>query len=202
MMMEGGFYSRLASEPKVLFGGHPSQAQCDHLRTMGVRYFIDLTTPHEKRRLQAYDYKDAVYVNFPIRDNFIPCDMDLFNEFLVWLVFTIGVMRDDELMYVHCKGGHGRSGMVACCVLCAGKKLTPEQSVMEVTRSHHERPLLTPKWRKQLCPPNEVQRVFIGRVSEHHNAEKAATTHTLEKAFNVARKRMLTRTHSQPKLMS
>lgn len=199
-MMEGGFYSRLSREPKVLFGGHPSQEQCAHLRSIGVRYIIDLTTPRERKRLPTYDHSPFIYVNFPIRDNFIPYDMDLFNEFLVWLVFTIGVMQDDELMYVHCKGGHGRSGMVACCILCVLHGLSPDRSVREVTQSHQERPMLTPKWKKQLCPPNEVQRVFVGRISEHHNAEKASTARTLENAFNATRVRLLTRTHSQTKL--
>lgn len=162
--METGFYSRLRREPKVIFGGYPTEDHFQHLKRIGVRYFIDLTTPYEKKRLPMYHDDSIIYVNFPIKDNFIPYNLDLFHEFIVWLVFTIGVMKEEELMYIHCKGGHGRSGMVVCCVLCARHSLSPETSIQETTISHHERPLLTEKWRTRQCPSNEIQRMFVHRI--------------------------------------
>lgn len=165
-----GFYSQIRRDPRLLFGGYPSACHLEHLKSVGVRYIIDLTTSYEKRKLPPYHMPDdkMVYINFPIRDNFIPYDMDLFHEFIVWLVFTIHVMRDTERMYIHCKGGHGRSGMVVCCILCLMHDLLPDKSIEEVTTSHKERPILTAKWKTRLCPPNEVQRVFIHRVYECH----------------------------------
>lgn len=161
--MNNGFYSRLSREPRLLFGGYPSQSQFEYLKSVGVRYFIDLTTPIERKRLPVYNQHDnkIIYINFPIRDNFIPYNMEMFNEFINWLVFTIGVMNENEFMYIHCKGGHGRSGMVMCCILCAMHNLLPEKSIEEVTISHKERPLLTSKWKTRVCPSNEVQQVFV-----------------------------------------
>lgn len=189
--METGFYSRLQREPRLLFGGYPSGERFEYLKSMGVRYFIDLTTPIERRRLLVYNYKDdkIIYVNFPIRDNFIPYNMDMFNEFVTWLVFTIGVMKEDELMYIHCKGGHGRSGMVMCCILCIMYKLLPEKSIQEVTTSHMERPLLKAKWKTRLCPSNEVQRIFVNHLFRCNNQKNICLE--LENAFNTKRKWML-----------
>lgn len=197
-MMEDGFYSRMKREPRLLFGGYPTNTQFERLKQMGVRYFIDLTTLHDRKRLSVYQHghKDIIYINFPIRDNFIPYDMDLFNEFIVWLVFTMGVMKPDEQMYVHCKGGHGRSGMVVCCILCLLFDLSPEKSIEETTDSHNERPLLTPKWRTQLCPSNEIQRMFIHRIYQRNRMKYIVHNHNnigieLEHVFNTTRKRIL-----------
>lgn len=193
--METGFYSQIRREPRLLFGGFPSGSHIEHLKSIGVRYFIDLTTPFEKKKLPVYNIKDdnkLVYINFPIRDNFIPYDMNLFNEFIVWLIFTINVMKEDESMYIHCKGGHGRSGMVVCCILCLMYNLSPEQSIEETTSSHNDRPLLTAKWRSRLCPSNDIQRVFIHRIHQSHKQQKTSNINfELENAFNTARTRML-----------
>jgi len=192
--METGFYSQLRRDPRLLFGGYPSGNRIRYLKSIGVRYVIDLTTPYEKKKLPVYNSydNDIIYVNFPIRDNFIPYDMNLFNEFIVWLIFTIGVMKEDEMMYVHCKGGHGRSGMVMCCILCLMYNLLPEKSIEEITTSHRERPLLTEKWRTQLCPSNEIQRIFINRVYQSNHIQKQNNVNfKLENAFNTARSRIL-----------
>lgn len=198
--METGFYSRMSREPRLLFGGYPSPGQFEYLKSMGVRYFIDLTTPTERKRLPVYNQKDdrIIYINFPIRDNFIPYNMDMFNEFITWLVFTVGVMREDELMYIHCKGGHGRSGMVMCCILCMMHNILPEKSIEEVTTSHKERPLLAEKWKTRLCPSNEVQRVFVNHL---YQCNRQNIYLALENAFNTKRKSILNHQKSK-KLLS
>lgn len=195
--METGFYSRLHRDDRLLFGGFPSGSHFEHLKSMGVKYFIDLTTPFEKKKLPVYDCHDIIYVNFPIKDNFIPYNMDLFNEFIIWLVFTISVMKENEFMYIHCKGGHGRSGMVVCCILCMLYGLSPEKSIEEVSISHNERPLLTSKWKGRLCPSNEIQRIFVNRVHQCNMRKNTQIHLELENAFNTTRRRLLN--HQQSK---
>lgn len=191
--MDTGFYSFLKQDPRLLFGGYPTGCQVKYLKSIGVKYFIDLTTPYEKRKLSTYDYgENVVYVNFPIKDNFIPYDVNLFNEFLIWLLFTISVMKENERMYIHCKGGHGRSGMIMCCILCNMFQLSPEKSIEEVSQSHQERPLLSLKWKTRLCPSNDIQRMFIHRLYGFDNVKKNMPSYKLENAFNINRKRLLT----------
>lgn len=191
-MNTGGFYSFLKQDPRLLFGGYPTGDHVSYLKSIGVKYFIDLTTPYEKKKLSVYDCQDdMVYVNFPIKDNFIPYDMNLFNEFLIWLLFTINVMKEHELMYIHCKGGHGRSGMIMCCILCNLYHLSPEKSIQEVSQSHQERPLLSLKWKTRLCPSNDIQRMFVHHMYEVDQIKKNTLSYQLENVFNINRKRLL-----------
>lgn len=164
--MEADFVSRLKTNPRLLFGGFPTKSGLEQLQREGVKYIIDLTTLNEKEKLNVYDAKEyqMIYVNFPIKDNFIPYDIKSFNDFIIWLMFTMNVLKEKESMYIHCKGGHGRSGMVVCCLLCLLHDLTPEQSIGEVTESHRDRPNLGLKWKTRLCPSNNVQRIFVNRI--------------------------------------
>lgn len=191
--MNTGFYSFIKQDSRLLFGGYPSGYHFDYLKSIGVKYFIDLTTPYERKKLNVYNHndEDIIYVNFPIKDNFIPFDMNLFNEFLIWLLFMISVLKENEMVYIHCKGGHGRSGMLMCCLLCKLYQISPEESIKQVTQSHHDRPLLSPKWKTRQCPSNEIQRMFVARVCAWENKEKNLNFQ-IEDSFNITRKRLLT----------
>lgn len=189
-------YSRLKTNPKIYFGGYPTRDDMKHLQEqMRVVHIIDLTTPVEKYHLPSYCARDfnMLYTNFPIRDNFIPEDMERFNEFLVWLSVMIESMKENESVYIHCKGGHGRSGLVVSCLLCMMYDKSPLESVQEVSQSHRERPSLSLKWKMRLCPSNYIQRVFIHNLfGKHHHP--ASTNHLLKEmeiALNAARRRFL-----------
>lgn len=188
------FFSNIESHPRMLFGGYPTRDGMVQLQNMNVKYIVDLTTPIEKNKLGYYYAKDygMTYISFPIRDNFVPYDMDSFNEFIVSLMFIVNNMKDNEYIYIHCKGGHGRSGMIVCCLLCLMYGKTPSQSIHEVTHGHRQRPLLSSKWKMRLCPSNEIQRVFVDRIFRSHNMmNNAPLTRELENVFNNVRKRIL-----------
>lgn len=194
--MSCGFYSSIKTHPRVLFGSYPTKDGMGALRDMGVRYIVDLTTPSEKSRLEPYQAKeyDMTYIHFPIKDNFVPYDMESFNEFIVWLMYIIQSLKDHEYIYIHCKGGHGRSGMIVCCVLCLMYGLTPSQSIQEVTHGHRQRPDIGAKWKMRLCPSNEIQRVFVDRVfqsNQRPSRPQDAISRDLEQVFNNLRRRLL-----------
>jgi len=186
--MKGGrFYSVIESLPQVFFGGYPSLSNMVFLANENVVHMIDLTTPHEKERLPIYDAKEhgMMYANFPIPDNFIPSDLERFNEFMVWLCYQVDRLKPEERIYVHCKGGHGRSGMVMACLLCMMANKSPEESIHETTSAHRERPLLSPKWKTRMCPSNHIQRLFV------HNHIGNSLVREAGDALNNARRRLL-----------
>lgn len=192
-----GFYSVLKNTPHLLFGGYPNLHEMQELQDSGVKYIIDLTTPHEKRRLDVYQAKDyqMIYANFPIEDNFVPQDMNAFHEFIVWLSFTLDSLRFNEKMYIHCKGGHGRSGMVVACLLCFHYRHTSSEAIAETTEAHRLRPELAMKWKTHMCPSNSIQRLFVHRIFQMSSPEKRSCIDPisleLENAMNSARRRML-----------
>ena len=196
--MNLGFCSIIRKTPSLLFGGYPSASEMKTLQEYGVKYIIDLTTPHEKKRLDVYQAKDfgMVYINFPIEDNFVPRDMNAFHEFIVWLGFTVDSMKQDEKIYIHCKGGHGRSGMIVACLLSFHYGRTSSDAIDETTEAHRLRPELGLKWKTRACPSNGVQRLFVHRIFHMLNdATKRVCadplSQDLENALNSARKRIL-----------
>lgn len=197
-----GFFSTIKSDSRVLFGSYPTTEGMALLRENGVKYIVDLTTPGEKNRLDPYFPKEfnMTYIHFPIRDNFVPYDMESFNEFIVWLIFIIQSMKEHERIYIHCKGGHGRSGMIVCCVLCLMYGMTPSQSIGEVTLGHRQRPDIGAKWKMRLCPSNEIQRIFVDRVfqSNQNKSCRDVSPSNIEHVFNSLRRRMLF-THREQK---
>jgi hypothetical protein len=192
------FCSQMTTCPQILFGGFPVDTQLAVLRDYSVRYIIDLTTPSEKKRLQPYHPKqyDLVYVNFPIKDNSIPHDVETFNEFIVWLSHLLNSI-DRDCVYIHCKGGHGRSGLIVASILCFHYNKSPSESISETTHAHRVRQDITDKWRSRFCPSNPVQRQFIHQVFQskghHHDivSEYRLLTYELKTVLNSHRKRLL-----------
>jgi len=183
------FYSIPTSLQQVLFGGYPREEELTSLKELGVVYIIDLTTPFEKKKLQPYNAKEynMTYVNFPIYDNFIPVDIEKFHEFMSWLMFMIGSLKTDEKVYIHCRGGHGRSGMIVASLLCIMHNKTPAESIEEITIAHRERPILSPKWKTRLCPSNHVQRVFLHNMYD----TSCSLRYNIEQSLYSTRRRLL-----------
>jgi len=196
-----GFCSIVPKNPNLLFGGYPGFPEMQKLQEEGVKYIIDLTTPHEKRRLDVYHAKEyqMMYANFPIEDNFVPRDMNAFHEFIMWLSFTVGSMKPNEKMYIHCKGGHGRSGLIVACLLCIHYNYTSSDAIAETTEAHRLRPELAMKWKTRMCPSNSIQRLFVHRISQMSSVDKRVCadpiSQDLENAMNSARKRLLQQQH-------
>lgn len=157
------FCSRLETDPRLFFGGYPTSQQVHELKEKGFRYIVDCTTAQEKKRLSVYDPKEVglVYISFPIQDNCVPKETETFFEFIGWISYLIEHMEANEFMYIHCKGGHGRSGLICASLLCHIYGMSPAFSIQEVSWAHKNRPALAPKWKHRLCPSNEIQRIFV-----------------------------------------
>ena len=146
---------------KCLFGPYPTTQQVDKLESLGVKYFIDLTTSYEK----INRYKCSVnYISYPIRDNYIPENTQSFIDFLKKLTSLIRSLNNQEKIYIHCKGGHGRSGMVVACLLCVLENIDSSESISKTTRYHSLRPTIKEKWIGRDCPNMRSQQEFIKRL--------------------------------------
>jgi len=202
-----GFCSQLTTDPRILFGGFPTAGAMRSLQERSVRYIVDLTTSFEKKRLAPYFPKQfgMTYIHFPIQDNSVPYDLEAFNEFIVWLSHLLDSLGNDSI-YIHCKGGHGRSGMIVASLLCFHYKKTPEESIRETTIAHQNRIEMTPKWKNRLCPSNPIQRHFLEQVfipSSRRDllSEYRVLTNELKSALNSYRKRLLDESSPRIKLI-
>lgn len=143
---------------KVFFGGYPSSSWFNSLCDFGITLFVDLTTKYEKNHL-PYVYSFDAIINHPIRDNSIPYKTENYYKFIVQLASYI--KSGTEKIYIHCKGGHGRSGLVIASLMCYLDNMHPIDALKNTTILHSTRKELKAKYRNSHCPDNYVQKQYV-----------------------------------------
>lgn len=144
---------------KALFGSYPTQNAITELENEGVKYFVDLTFQHEKKIIP---YKTKYnYISFPIKDRSYPENSIEFSKFIHNLTEIILSLKNNDKIYIHCKGGHGRSGVVVAILVCKIFNFTPEQALEHTTKSHNNREIMRDKWRKIGSPQTYQQKNFV-----------------------------------------
>lgn len=162
-------FASLVYKENVYFGGYPKKEWFSILVNNGTKIFIDLTNFTEKQYYNLYDYHDEIknsypsleYYCFPIDDNQIPVDISRFKDFVFFLCEKIHNLSNHDKMYIHCKGGHGRSGMLTACILCYLLNISPEKALYITTFAHSQRQYLKNKWKNVRCPQTFCQRKFV-----------------------------------------
>lgn len=146
-------------QDKALFGSFPSQETVLHLEEQGVRCFIDLTDSDESKTTPyVTKYK---YIKYPIVDRKIPKDWKSFAQLVVKICQVIHTLGTGEKVYVHCKGGHGRSGIMVACIFCHYYGLNPDEALKQTSKCHSNRPEMREKWRKLGSPQGKRQKDFV-----------------------------------------
>jgi len=84
------------------------------LKEYGVTDFIDLTEKDEGPLPYYSDLKDQSYRRFPIKDGSIP---DSLEKTKLILDTIDNLIEDGKLIYLHCWGGVGRTGLIVGCWL-------------------------------------------------------------------------------------
>lgn len=151
-------------EDKALFGSYPTQDIVNDFIDKDVLYFIDLTTDYEKQRLHVYNVKNCHYINFQIRDRNIPENLEEFCKFIVKLSNIIKHLREKEYLYLHCRGGHGRAGIVVSCLLCYMYNMSSQESLTKTNKFHNDRITMNEKWRQLGSPQTDKQKNFVRRL--------------------------------------
>ena len=148
---------------KALFGSFPSIESVYELQKEGVKYFIDVTCINE-RGIKRYNNDllfNGVYIQYEILDNRVPSDYKSFSKFIVYISNIINSLKKKELIYIHCKGGHGRSCIVVSCILSYLFKKNPKESISIINDCHNNRIDMKYKWRKIGFPQTYIQKKFI-----------------------------------------
>ena len=145
---------------KAIFGHYPSQDEIDDLEKMGVIWFVNLTYSDERL---IKPYKTTYnYINFPIKDNDIPLNIVNYTKFLIRLSKIIKSIKGNEKIYIHCKAGHGRCGIVVSCLLYLLLKNINSFQALEMTNNYHNKRInMRERWRRIGSPQTRGQKMFV-----------------------------------------
>ena len=153
-------YSCYFFEDKCLFGSYPTQKQIEILEKNGVRIFVDLTEPVENLPEYTTNY---LKINYQIKDRKVPEDYKKFSGFIIYLRNLVKKLKDSKI-YIHCKGGHGRSGLVAACLLSFMNSLSSTKALELTREAHGTRKIMRDYWRKIGAPQTREQHGFVKKI--------------------------------------
>jgi hypothetical protein len=166
----------------VRFGAYPDEARIRVLEELGYGDLIDLTSTGE---CTPYARSEHTTVRRePMEDRRVP-SVEALSGAVAW---ALSLVRKGTLVYVHCRGGHGRAALFAACLLvsyaysgvrCTWADLTDPADVaieaLDMVRAAHQgRTVMDRKWRKMGAPQTSAQRDFV-HVYAHACARKART---------------------------
>lgn len=141
-----------------LFGSYPPQEFADHLQEMGVEYFVDLTEESDKHIVKYHVSGNTKKINYPIRDKDIPNNTRTFSAFILALM---EIIKNKKKMYVHCRGGHGRSGIVVACLIKLYYDIDADKALDLTYECHQKRRVMRDRWRQLGSPQTLSQKKFV-----------------------------------------
>ncbi len=151
------------------FGGYPTKKEFNELlQKVRITEFIDLTTIKERQNL-SYNYefdlknRDILYRNYCILDNKIPKSTE---SFLKLVLFTGEKIKKNTAIYIHCKGGHGRSSLFVACLFMYLLSYNSEESLNQTKEVHKQRKNLKDKYKDIEVPSSILQRNYIDIIFE------------------------------------
>ena len=143
-----------------LFGSWPSQDDIEALISWGVDVIVNLASVNEKK-IKPYDVPpdtNVQVINFPIQDRSVPDDKLAFSILVVKIYED---MKKGKKVYIHCKGGHGRSGLLVAAILAYLNKITPQEALALTSKYHSNRKVMKSRWRDLGSPQTPTQKKFV-----------------------------------------
>ena len=140
----------------VYFGAYPTPDMIDILKEKEFTHIINLTE-------NEYPHNDSSikFIHYPIIDHSIPEDPMTYCKLIYDLKLL--VLTGNKL-YIHCRGGHGRSGMLSASLWFVSNSIKIDEAIEYVNKCHTNRVVLREKWRGRKFPFNYKQFIFLQRM--------------------------------------
>jgi protein tyrosine phosphatase len=135
--------SYILIKDRVVAGAFPDKKfEIKNLLDYGITHFLDLTEPIEMMQQSCNSYIEhlplnIIYESFPIEDGSVVPDNEL-ASLVRRIAYTLQFKKNSKY-YIHCRGGFGRTGTVAACLLQQLFGITPQESLGLLTVRHKTR---------------------------------------------------------------
>jgi len=162
---------------RLYFGPYPNQLMVDQMITQHhFNIIVNLTCDNEEKEYILNDVNDVndvndekeskyiKYIHFPIKDNEIP---NCIHSYCNFIFFLKNEIENGNKIYIHCRGGHGRSSMVCVSVYMVIFMTDLKSSIEYVSKAHNERIVLREKWKKCKFPFNSKQYSFLSKIHKN-----------------------------------
>ena len=138
---QGPFHLSNWLSEKLCVGGYPkNKFELNTLLSAGIEVFVCLNEASDTDRIYKYENdlpkdKNCLFINEPIKDLNIISDVKVraLCENIVKKIYN------GEKVYIHCRGGHGRTGTIAAIVLYMLYKLSIQEIFDYLQYSHDQR---------------------------------------------------------------
>ena len=146
-------------DKRLLFGAYPNENMLASLEKLGVTTLVDLTTQREIKKKDKYEIKeDLKYIKYSIIDGKAPLNVIKFEKFISNLIGDYG---KGEIIYIHCRGGHGRSSVVSIVLIKLILDLSLNDAIVMVREIHTKRKKMSLKAIKMGIPQTKIQTRFL-----------------------------------------
>ena len=156
----------LVSE-QIMFGWYPGSPDDNSPTSNSIEailkterdVFVNVTSVPERSCYTNYvpnvlqSVPNPIFLYYPINDSQIPEDMDSFRKFIALLHVLI---KSEKKLYVHCRGGHGRSAIVCACLLI-DMGYSTDEALRLISEAHKTRTYIP----DYPCPQTPQQADFI-----------------------------------------
>jgi len=73
----------------------------------------------------------------------------------------MNLRKDNVYTYIHCRSGHGRSGLVVACILKVYHSWDTDTALMKTNEYHNMRKDMKPQWRRIGAPQTTGQKDYV-----------------------------------------
>jgi protein-tyrosine phosphatase len=149
------------------FGMYPYLYMNEYIKE-GFNIFVDLTYMNEtytdKTPLKSYTnlLDNQIYIKYPIKDRKTPDNIKEFKQFII----KLKELLMNNKIFIHCRGGSGRSGLVVACLLLELYNYSPSEALKLTNKYHSDRKIMSDKQRKWGSPQTKSQKMFVYNYSK------------------------------------
>lgn len=157
-MLMNTFSSSLLNK-RLRFGKYPTDEEVAKLVRHKYLIFIDLC-PEEEITWDPYNTDNIIRIHYPIKDRTAnrAANIGSAKDFDILIQRIKEYIENDQRVYIHCRGGHGRSALLSAILYGIITESDGQTSLDKIYEAHQRRTEMKDKMRKLGAPQTAAQK--------------------------------------------